>query len=240
MFRTSCGLSLVAVCLLFPGRLLAGGPPWLCLPVDGVTSSNADACTALLSAKLESKIWKHNREIRIQRHEAQSYLSFYLEGDVSLQEIEAALKGSDFSVPRDKLRLFGHAILEIDPGKANLKELVADLEALTYVSVEQTKEREGHLFVTVDMPYPERNTQNRETVGWETFRWGDFSSNQAARSEPPAKPGELPGYSAFRKVVTSHKATLIDVLWSPNYACRTLGAVVESPSPRTGSASAKR
>jgi hypothetical protein len=215
----------LALSLIFPARLLAGGPPWLCLPLNGVTADNASACAELLTGKLADKVWHSGREpgIRIQPYKDDWYLNMYLNKYIALGDIEAALAGSEFSVPRDRLRLFGHAILELNAREAS-QELLADLEALAHVSVAEQEAAEGRLLVTVDMPYPESKTgRERESVGWESFQRCDFSSDQATRSEPVATAKALPGYDDFRKVVEKHGVTLNDIRWSDYYRCRPLG-----------------
>ena len=57
-FRLSL-VTLAIVLGLMPLELLAGGPPRLCLPVDGVTADNADECAARLASALKDKLWTH-------------------------------------------------------------------------------------------------------------------------------------------------------------------------------------
>ena len=220
MFPAALALSLV-----LPARLLAGGPPWLCLPLKGVTADNVSACAELLTGKLADKVWPHEPAVRVQAYKDQWYVTFYLGKHIGLGDIEAALAGSEFSVPRDSLRLFGHAILELDAREAS-QELLADLEALVHVSVAKQEAAERRVLITVDMPYPVSETgRERESVGWESFQWCDFSSDQATRSEPATSAKTLPGYDDFRKVVEKHGASLNDIRWSDYYRCRPLGGV---------------
>ena len=215
--------------LLFPATLLAGGPPWLCLPLDGVTANSAQACGKQLTAALDNKLWEFDegdRAVHVRAHDKQWYLTFPMGKDVSLAEVEAALKGSGYTIPRDRLRLFGHVILEIDAGKAPAKELLAGLAALEYVSVERSAATGSRLLVTVDMPYPAGDrAMERGAVGWEKFAWNDFSSDQATRSESPAKAAQLPSCGDFRELIARHGASLKDMRWSPDFACRVLGGV---------------
>jgi hypothetical protein len=218
--------------LILPARLLAGGPPWLCLPLDGVTAENAGTCGDLLTSKLEDRLWPYEgyeRGVRVQEYKGQWYAAFYLGKHVGLHDVESALRGSDFSVSRDKLRLFGHAILEVEKS-AKPAELLADLEAMSYVSVAESETPEGRLLVAVDMPYPveEGERERRPYVRWDSFQWNDLNSAQSPRSESPVTGRELPGYDTFRKVVEKHGANLRDIRWNPNYACRPLGCVAES------------
>lgn len=233
MLRSFSFSAIAGLLLLFPAPGLAGGPPWLCLPIDGVTPANAQTCADLLTARLEDKLWPHPGRapgVRLQQHASQWYLTFFMGEDVGLSDVEAALRGSGFAIPRDKLRFFGHVILEIDPAKAPVKELLADLEAIDQVSVAETESKDGLLRVTVDMPYPLDESSEDGSLGWDTFQRSDFSSDQATRSEPPVTAGRLPGDAAFRDILARHKASQKEVRWSTSYACRALGCVV-APHP---------
>jgi hypothetical protein len=228
MLRSISFLTVAAVLLLFPTRLLAGGPPWLCLPIDGVTAGNAKACADFLTAELKDKSagpgW--DRGVQIHQHANQWYLTFYMGKDVALSDVEAALKGSSYSIPRDRLRLFGHVILEIDAGKAAPKELLAALDKLDYVSIEKTDDKDNLFLVTLDMPYPvEDGGRDGLNVAFAKFQRNDFASDQSTKTEPATTSRELPSYKAFRDVVAAHKASLKDVRWSAQYACRPLGGV---------------
>lgn len=222
--------SMFAVLILsLPSALLAGGPPMLCLPIDGVTSENAEACTELLISKLQTKVWKHSNRpqaVTLVRRHDQWYLTFYMDDEVRLSEVQAALKGSSFSVPKGKLRLFGHAILDIDARSASQQALLTDLKAIPYVAIEESKATKNLFVVTLDMPYPvETNRSDRESIAWEKFQRNGLSSVQASRSETLATPATLPSYTALRDVVARHDTRLTDIRWSNNYACRALGAV---------------
>jgi hypothetical protein len=245
MLKNASHIVISALLLLVPSQLIAGGPPWLYLPIDGVTLDNERACIELLTAKLGGKTWPHagsrSREIQIHQFKTQSYLTFYMGKDVGLAEVESALKGSRFSVPRDKLRLFGHAILEIDTRTAPSKEMLADLEALNFVSVAKSEEKNGHFEVTIDMPYPMIGARPQpESIGWETFTRNDFASDQSTKSEPPASPRQLPAYSDFHKIVSKHKGKLKDIRWDTYYACRPLGAAASSTSNDVADASSTK
>jgi hypothetical protein len=239
MFRQILFCATTAICLFSSATLLAGGPPWLCLPVDGVTSENAQACGDLIGKALHDKVWSHpDRQSRIdlQEHKNQWYVTLYMQEDVGLHEVESALDGSEFSVPREKLHLFGHVILEIESPNAS-SELLADLDAMNYVSIAESNHKDKLFLVTVDMPYPESSgSQQRDSIAWEKFRRTDFSSDQATRSEAPATAGELPSIDAFRKIVMKHDAKLQDVRWSINYACRPVGGVAVEQEPTVASA----
>jgi hypothetical protein len=222
-------LAALAHLLWLPSQLSAGGPPWLCLPIDGVTADNQSACTALISAKLEHKLWPKSESFRsaeIHRDGDQSYLTFYMKEDIGLAEIEAAFQGSEFAIPRDRIRLFGHAVLDIDAQKASAKELVAALDALPNVAIDEVDENKGLLRATVQMPYPVvDNRPNPENLSWEKFAWNDYTSVAPKKSDSPVGRQELPDYQAFRDVLATHHASLKDIHWSTAHACRALGCV---------------
>jgi hypothetical protein len=229
MFQKLSLAAALALSLLAPSRIFAGGPPWLCLPIDGITQDNASACTALIEAKLKDKLWM-NPEVRsgaaIHYDGSQAYLTFYMKEDVSLGDIEESLKGSEFSIPRDKIRLFGHVILEVDTEKTPVKEVAAALDAMDHVSIAESDENNGKLLVTVEMPYPVvDNRPNPVDLRWDKFAKNDYNSVDSKKSESPVGPENLPGYHAFRAVLARHGASLQDVRWNSNYACRALGCV---------------
>jgi hypothetical protein len=229
MFRQVFFIAIAAVCLLSPATVIAGGPPWLCLPIDGVTNENTKVCEHLLGKALNDKVWSHpdrQSRIQLQQYKDQWYLTFHMQEDVGLQEIESALHGSEFKIPRDKLRLFGHVVLEIESQGASTEALVKDLDALDRVSITKSDQQEKLLLVTVDMPYPEMNDeQERGSIGWDNFIRCDFSSDQATRAELPITSRELPSFNAFHDIVTQRNAKLKDIRWDSHYACRPLGAV---------------
>ena len=74
--------------------------------------------------------------------------------------------------------------------------------------------------------------RDRETVGWESFRRCDFSSDPATLSEPPTTAQALPGHAAFREIVEKHGVSLKDIRWSAYDGCRPLGCAV---APAEGS-----
>jgi hypothetical protein len=230
MSRKFATFAILAIFLLAPVRLIAGGPPWLCLPVNGVSPDNEKACAELLTSKLKSKFSPHlarNNSVELRQFDGQWYFTFYMGEDVALGDVEAALKDSRFSVPRDRLRLFGHVILEIDARKSTAKELLDGLEALGHVSVGKSENTDGMLLVTLDMPYPvESNPRDLLSAGWEKFQRNDFASDQSTRSEPAATARTLPSYDVFRNIVARHRGDLKDIRWSTYHACRPQGGVV--------------
>jgi hypothetical protein len=233
----------VAATLLFPTLLIAGGPPRLCLPIDGVKADQVEACSKLLAEKLAGKISPDPYGgVRMHEYKDQRYFSFYMGEEVSLSQIEAALEGSGFSVPRGRLRLFGHAILEVEAGDAVVKPMLTALEKLDHVSVDQSqpKHEKERLLVTVDMPYPTDDRPREERVGWGTFARCDFSSDQATLSEPTTTAEKLPDYGAFRDVLAKNNASLKDIRWNPQYACRPQGGVAVAPREAVAAAKAAK
>src|SRR5262245_35222638 len=146
-------LSLVvaaALLLALPTRLVAGGPPWLAVPIDGLKSENTKTITDLLTAKLKVKLYPPEvfRGVAILENERQPYATLFIKEDIALRDIESALKGSGVSVPRDRMHLFGHVILEIDPKTASPNELLSALEKIDHVSVAKSENTDGRLLVT--------------------------------------------------------------------------------------------
>ena len=236
MLRKTSLFAAALVFVLDAASLMAGGPPRLCLPVEGVTEGNADACAKLLADALGDKLWSHPGRpagVQIHRDGREAYATCDLEKPVALSDVEAVLKGSKFSVPRDKLHLFGHVTLEIDAGKAAAEKLTSDLAAIDFVSVEESKSDKGILRVTVDMPYPataDRVHQEWKSLSDEVFQRNGFSSDQSTRSEPAAKSRDLPSYGALRDAVAKHKASLRDIRWNSDWRCRMLGGVAVADS----------
>jgi hypothetical protein len=233
-------LSLLAAAALFlalPSRLHAGGPPWLCLPIDGLTADNSKATNDLLTAKLKDKLYSPDvfRGVAILQHAKQPYATIFIKEDIGLRDIEAALKGSGVSVPRDRLHLFGHTILEIDSRSDSPKDLLADLAKLDYVTVAESENKDGRLLVSIDMPYPPEERRG-DSVAWEKFVRNDRSSDLSTKNEPPATRETLPGYNAIRDVVARHKATLKDIRWDTDHACRTVGCVAVPESKTVAAA----
>ena len=234
MLRMLSSSIFAAVLFMVPQSLFAGGPPVLILPIDGVTSSNAQVCVDLLNAKLADKIWDRgggSPTARIVERKKQSYLSIDMNTDIALSHITAALKGSEFSIPQDRLHFFGHVIFEIGAGEASQQALLKELKSLPQVSIEQSSSVNGLFQVTLDMPYPgDRGRGELNTAGWETFQRNDFASDQSKRSEPPVALDKLPRFDEIRKVVAKHDAKVKDVRWSNEYSCRPLGGVAEVSS----------
>jgi hypothetical protein len=154
-----------------------------------------------------------------------------MDTDVALSHVTAALEGSSYSIPQDRLHLFGHVILEIGAGEASQKGLLKELKSIPQVSIEQSNSENGLFRVTLDMPYPgDRGRGELDTAGWETFQRNDFSSDVSTRSESPVTLEKLPRFGEIRKVIAKHDGKLKDVRWSNQYSCRPLGGVAEVKS----------
>ena len=222
----------VLVVLLSAGRLWAGGPPLVCVPIDGATAENAKACGDLIAAKLTDQILPGDAEhaaVKLREIGGQWYASFYMSKDVRLSEIEASLEGSEFSIPRDRMHLFGHTVVEFQPQGA-AKELATDVGALEFAFVEEAKPEHDALALTVAMPYV-NDVRRDEFTAWNTFRWWREVGDPSLASEPndPTAIEQLPSMEALAKAAASHGAKLKDVRWSTEFACRSVGAVaVES------------
>lgn len=222
--------AVAAACFLITAQVMAGGPPMLCIPIDGVTPGNAELCAKRLDTALGARVWRHagRPELQMRQSGEQWYAVFHLDEDVALSEIDAALKGSVFSVPRDRLRLFGHVTLVIEARRLP-EQLTADLAAIKHVRFGKSKQEQGGVLATVDMPYPVMSAEHdRESIAWEQFQWTDFSSNWAPghNAGAPATRESLPPIDDLRQVVVRHNAQLNDVRWSAFWGCRPLGGVV--------------
>jgi hypothetical protein len=236
MSRNFSVSAVAAVLLLLPAQLLAGGPARLCLPIDGVTANTAAVCGKLIGDRLGDKLLPRPplRDVVLEQHENQWYALFYLAGetDVKLSEIDAALHGSKFSVPSDKLRFFGPVRLEVEVRTADREALVIDLAALQHVEVEESSHQDGALLVTLILP---------ENGSRDVFHLLDVSPRQSNGSEPSLTAQALPGYSAVGAVATKHDARLSDVSWSSQWACRMLGTLaVPQEDGKIGKVAASR
>jgi hypothetical protein len=229
MYRQPSFFAMVTLLGLAGGQVEAGGPPMLCLPIDGVTAENAQECTKLLSAKLENKLFPPSddfRPIEVREFGNQWYVTFFFVEDVALSEVEAALNGSSYSIPRDRLHFFGHILLEIDAGATPPKDLMAGLDALEYISVGESDTKQNRMLLAVDMPYPKQDLRRApQAVNDNTFQWNDLSSDPSAKSQEPATAEQLPNYSAFNAVLARHDAKLHNIRWTVDNACRAVGAV---------------
>jgi hypothetical protein len=229
MYRKLSFVAITAALGLAAGQARAGGPPMLCLPIDGVSAENADECTKLVAAKLENKVFPGNKDFRpieIRQFGKQWYLTFYFVEDVALSDVEAALQGSSFSIPRDRLHFFGHIVLDIDAGATPPDDLKAGLKSLEYVFVGDSETEQNRILLTVDMPYPEKDL--RRTPGAfsdDKFQWNDLSSNPLVESDKRATAQQLPNDRLFQKILAEQDAKLHDIRWTTANACRVVGGV---------------
>jgi hypothetical protein len=228
MFRQTFLIAMAAA-LVLAGKARAGGPPMLCLPIEGVTAENVDECTKLLTAKLEIKLFPKEvgfRPIEVRQIGDQWYLTFYFADDVALSEVEAALKDSGFSIPRDRLHFFGHVVLEIDAAAGTAKALAEGVDEVEFVSVGEQDARQIRLLLTVDMPYPKQDFRAApESIGTCAFTWNGLSSVPSAEAGVVATAEELPNYKAFDQLLAKHDAKLHDIRWTTEHACRSVGGV---------------
>lgn len=228
MFRL---LTIAAVTILFllPIQAIAGGPPLLCLPIDGATAENADVCAKRIAAALGNEV----ERAAMRQNDGQWYLTFHFNRErVRLSEIDAALKGSPFSVPRDKLRLFGDVILEVDLRDASADKLLADLRALRFVTASESKREGDKLLVTLTLPAPSREDRPAD-FGNVSFKAVTFHSEDPSIAAATAS--DLPSYAAVRGVIEKHKASLTGIRWNC-WGCRALGCIAGAKQERVSSA----
>lgn len=200
--------AVVTVLLLSPSPLLAGGLPGVCLPVDGVTAATADACAKLIGDKLGEKV----ERVRMRENDKQWYVLFAMNAaEFDLDKLDAALKGSRFSIPRDRTRLFCRMALEIEVGAAAEQKLLTDLKAIKHLTLEESSGGKSVLFVTVVTPYPRhsgREVEDFGTVSFEKERFGAVPSDLTPKADPPAAPRDLPTYGDLRAVVEKHGGSI--------------------------------
>jgi hypothetical protein len=232
MFRRTSQIAVAAAIALAPAQLLAGGPPFLSLPVDGVTVDNADACAKLLTAHLKEQVlsYAESKGVQMIQQEDQWYLTFPMGDDVRLSDVDAALKGSDFAIARDKLRLFGHVVIEIAAEEPQGKAVLADIESLTATAVEDSTVDGEILRVTLAMPYPvEVADRDRRPAGWGEFRWNSNLGAQPVQTTTESiEANSLVSVETLSDIAARHDAKLADVRWSASHACRPLGGVAAS------------
>jgi hypothetical protein len=230
MVRCFALCAVASALVVLPARAFAGGPPFLCLPVDGVTHESAPGIARFLSTKLDKFIWpngpEQQRGVQILKRKGQWYLAFYLGDDIRMSDVKTALEERRCSLPLNRLRLFGHVILEVESQPEAQSALIVGVRDLSEVEVEEWGTESGLLLVTVDMAYPvSPDRRDLESVGWETFQRNGLSSNQVGQPTTPIKLEELPSYESIRATVAKHQGKLKDVRWNANFACRALGGV---------------
>jgi hypothetical protein len=214
-----------AAALMLPTPLLAGGPPRLCLPIDGVTESTVNECADRIALALGKRA---EGKVVLRENEKQWYVLFHFNAEqVTLAELDQALKGSRFSIPRDKLRFFGHVMLEFKVDEATQPKLLADLKAVKHLTIEETKRDNGLLFVTAVTPYPAARARDPEGFASRPLseeRYSAQHSDIAPRTATPISARELPSYEALRAIAEKHEGKLTGIRWK-SWACRVLGAV---------------
>ena len=216
----SVTLFLVAALLALPtASVWAGGPPMLCLPIAGANSENADAVGQRVAAALGKGVDRAS----LRQNDGQWYLAFHFNRDhVRLAEIDAALKGSAVAVPRDRLRLFGDVILEIDIAQAATEKLLTDLTSIKHASVAESKREGDSLLVQLTLPAPVNEFRAPAEFGKVSFKNHTFQLDSAAG--PAVSLNELPTYEVLRKVVEKHDGKLTGLRWNC-WGCRALGCV---------------
>jgi hypothetical protein len=233
MFR-KCLILAAAVMFVSLQTALAGGPPWVAVPIDGVTAENSKACAAKLAEGLKDKIFRGEFQGaeqysggNIGEKNGQRYAMFHMQKDVTLSDVEAALKGTGATVPHDKCRLFGHVILEVRADDAQAKQLLSDLKSLNQTWIVDSKQNDKTLTVTLETPYPfeNGNRPSQQMVGWDKFQRNNFEGTPSP-ADPIVVATELPTYSSLTEIVNKNKAKLVDLRWSTQYACRAVGCVV--------------
>jgi hypothetical protein len=229
--NTKLILPAVTAVLLSAAPLLAGGLPRLCLPVDGVTADNADTCAKRLADAL--RLEKGVEGVVLRENGKRWYAIIHYNRDqLILAELDTALKGSPFSIPRDNLRLFGHVMLEVEVGEAAERNLLSDLKAVKHVTVEEVKRDRGVLYVTAVMPYSRYFGVEMDEFGKQPFEkelFGTAQSDFGPKANPPATARDLPTYGGLRAVVERHDGNLKGVRWKA-WGCRVLGGVT-APDP---------
>jgi hypothetical protein len=225
--RFSFSLAASAV-LMFQSTVLGGGPPRLCLPVDGVTAATASQCAERIAQALGDRL---EGKVVVRENDKQWYVLFHYDARrVTLAELDQALNGSAFSIPRDKLRLFGHVMLEFKVDEAAEQKLLADLKKVKHLTIEESKRDNGMLLVTAVMPYPAARARDTEGFASRPIseeRFGAEPTDLAPRTTRPATARDLPSYDAIRKIVETHDGSLKGIRWE-GWACRVLGAVAAS------------
>jgi hypothetical protein len=217
-------LSVIAALLLSAAPLLAGGLPRLCLPVDGVTAGNSADCAKRVAGALGDRA----EQIEMLQNDKQWYVLAAINGDqADLGKLDAAFKGSPFSIPRDRLRLFGPMTLEVQIDESATAKFLADLKAVKHLRIEESKRDRGTLFVTVTTPLSRhfgREAADFGKVAFDQERFGAEPNDFGLKADPPATARDLPSYAGLRAVVEKHNGTLKGVRWKL-LGCHVQGAV---------------
>jgi hypothetical protein len=211
------------ILLMTSAQAIAGGPARLCLPIDGVTEKNASACGQQIATALRDKLWSDdsNQGVQLQMHQNQWYAvaSLLPNADIKLTDFESALAGSDFSIPRDRLRLFGSVRLELDVSPDAEAALVNELAREFRGKAELTKRELKTLCVTFVLPY-----EKERDIFLSLSRAAITGSSTDSTSPADA----LPSYAELQHVIAKHHGRLNDISWSGAWACRVLGSVTSA------------
>ena len=214
-------IAAVAVVLSLPTQLIAGGPPRLCLPIDGVTADSGQECTQRLADALGERLYSFSGSPNIQLRQVagRSYVIMAVRKDVKLSEIDAALKGSPFSVPREKLFLLGPVVLEFDADRTQVDGLRSGLAALGNVQVDAPK-------VAGDIV---RVTLNKGDITRDFFR-DELTADRRTVV-----------YEELLTLAAEHESKLRDIRWSSRYGCRMFGCLsAAKPSSADKAVAVKR
>ena len=231
MFHRLTAPAFAAALLLLPVFAKAGGPPMMCLPIDGASSATADACAQLAISRLDGKV----THASLRKNDGQWYLTFNFNRDnIRLAEIDAALAGSPYSIRRDKLRIFGDVILEIDLRRGSADKLLADLKAVQHVSIVDSNREGDKLLVTLKLPAPLNEFRLVADFGKVPFKSHIF--RHESNTEPTVGLGDLPSYDTLRKLVAKHDGTLQGLRWDC-WGCRALGCVAGADIDRAATQS---
>jgi hypothetical protein len=199
------------------------------VPVGGVTAENSGACARRLADALGSRAQK----VELRENGKQWYAMFQFNCEhVTLGELDAALKESPFTIPRDHLRLFGHVVLEVEIRDASVPKLLDGLKAVKHLTVSESKREAGVQYLTVAMPYPRYSGGETADFGklpFEKELFGAVAFDDAPRADPPVAARDLPTYDGLRTVVEKHGGTLKGVRWKC-WGCRVLGGVAVANS----------
>ena len=149
------GLVAFAMHLGVIASVSAGGASLLQLPIEGVTPENSDQCAKLFGERFRPVLidWKDG-DVKMIKQGATIMVQLRPDrGQVSLGDVEKALKGSPFSIKRDQLEYFSLLRLRIgkvgDPEKHIMALATLDGKKLQTHSVEN---EDGSRWITLREP----------------------------------------------------------------------------------------
>ena len=157
------GLLVLALQLSVIGCVLAGGPAILHLPLEGVTAENSDQCTKLFEKKFGNILtnWKSG-DVKMIKDGNTNLVQLRPErGEISLSEVEHALKGSPFSIKREQLEFISVMQIRIE-NIADYEKVIRPLETLDGKKLQShtVKGEDGNLFITLSGP----NLKNGKSI----------------------------------------------------------------------------